>query len=605
MGTPEKRPRLPFHHFLDVLVGLFAIGAFLSEWLPAVGVAAAIALFLGAFPRLVWLTSPGGAGPWPYTRGAYRFAQAMRLALFAGGLALLVAGHSLGWLPILAASSVAILEGATGFSVALLVFAYLKASFVRRAAGVPEPAAPGAGGNPNCVVCNTLAAAPYDRCRWCSENSIRWCCLLQTSLLLMLLMVIGFLLSTTLALWVTKLLVTLSIVTVVALGLSVKWQTDDLIRALDESARGRERHAARCDFLRRLALADSIESAAEWTVRHVHEAVGAGRISVMLVEGEVLRIAASRGIAPEVARQVAVPVAQRICGAAFSTGRAVIFRDVPAEQPGLALGLQGAGASITLPLVSAPMQAGGRKVGCINATEMPRGEFAPEDVDELEFAAEAAAISLVAQVARRQVEQANYDTIRALAQAVEAKDPYTHGHSLRVRTWSVALGRELGLGDERLQVLSRAAELHDIGKLAVPDEVLKGARRLTEEEWVLMRQHPHRGVQMINHIGFLGPALPAILHHHERLDGGGYPEGLAGEAIPLEGRIMAVVDSYDAMTSARPYRPAKPHEEAAAELRRCAGTQFDPVCVEAFLRLLGDEAETPVGAAAGHPSADA
>jgi hypothetical protein len=596
MGTSENRSRLPFHHFLDVLAGVVAVGSFLTDWLPALGLAAGLALLLAAWPGAVWRTG-GPRGLWPYTRGAYRFAQGLRAVLLGAGLALLVTGRTLGWLPVLGAAAVAILEGTTGFSVTLLLFAYLQAAVGRRPPA--EAGAPAGGGNPNCLVCRILAAAPYDRCRWCSENSIRWCCLLQTSLLLMLLLAIAFLLTTTLAPWVTKLLVTLSIVTVVALGLSIKWQTDDLIRALDKSARQRARESARCDFLRRLALTDSIESAAETAVAFVHEAVGAGRISVMRVDGQVLRIAASMGIPGAIARQVAVPVSKRICGQVFSTGRAVVLRDAPAEQPALALGLQGAGASVTLPLVSAPMQAGGRKVGCINATAMPRGEFAPEDIEEMEFAAEAAAISLAAQIARRQVEQANYDTIRALALAVEAKDTYTHGHSLRVRAWSVALGKELGLSEARLRMLAIAAELHDIGKLAVPDEVLKGARGLTEEEWVLVRQHPFRGVQMVYHMGFLAAALPAIHYHHERLDGTGYPEGLQGDRIPLEARIMAVVDSYDAMTSLRPYRPAKGHEEAAEELRRCAGRQFDPACVEAFLRILGDEGEAAVGAAAG------
>ena len=159
------------------------------------------------------------------------------------------------------------------------------------------------------------------------------------------------------------------------------------------------------------------------------------------------------------------------------------------------------------------------------------------------------------------------------------------------------MARELGLSGPRLNALTHAAELHDIGKIAIPDEILKAPRQLTAEEWAIVQEHPRRGVEMIRHLEFLGPARDAILSHHERIDGRGYPNGLAGEDIPLEARIMAVIDSYDAMTSARPYRPPLTHEEAAEELRRCIGAQFDPRCVEAFLGLVGEEAQT-VGAGA-------
>jgi HD-GYP domain-containing protein (c-di-GMP phosphodiesterase class II) len=147
----------------------------------------------------------------------------------------------------------------------------------------------------------------------------------------------------------------------------------------------------------------------------------------------------------------------------------------------------------------------------------------------------------------------------------------------------------MGLSGDRLKALSYSAELHDIGKLAVPDSILQASRRLTEAEWAIVREHPRRGTEMLKHLEFLKDSLPAILHHHERLDGGGYPHGLADEEIPLEAKILAVIDSYDAMTSARAYRPALPHDAAASELHRCTGTQFDGAVVETFLRLLGDD----------------
>ena len=241
------------------------------------------------------------------------------------------------------------------------------------------------------------------------------------------------------------------------------------------------------------------------------------------------------------------------------------------------------------PLVTARLSAVGRKIGVLNATDKPDGGFTKDDLRELEFASEATAISLSSQLTCRDLERANLAAIITLALAVEAKDPYTHGHSLRVEVWATAIGRALGLIGARLQMLSYAAELHDIGKLAVPDSILKANRRLTESEWAAIREHPRRGTELIKHLTFLKGAEPAILYHHERLDGSGYPQGLVGNQIPLEARILAVVDAYDAMTSARAYRPAMPPEVATAELRRCTGTQFDPEVVDACLRLQAEQ----------------
>ena len=373
---------------------------------------------------------------------------------------------------------------------------------------------------------------------------------------------------------------------------------DDLVPTLNgpDTARDgvtgeREAELRRCNFIRRLTTTESSEEAAKAAIDHIVNSVGARRISVMVVEQGRLRILASRGIPEDVAAGVSVRVDSRICGLVFSTGRAVVFRNVLLEMPDMAIGLEGCGGSVSLPLVSAPMGANGHKIGCINVTDHPAGEFSARDISELEFAAQVSGISISAHVAERGVEQANYDTVRVLVRTVEAKDVYTHGHSLRVQHWALEVAKKLGFDKQRLQVLSYAGELHDIGKLAVPDDVLHAPRALTDGEWAVIRRHPVRGVEMIEHIGFLRPAIPAIRHHHERLDGQGYPDGLSGEKIPLEARILAVVDSYDAMTSIRPYRTPLSHEAAAAELRRGTGTQFDARCVEAFLALLGGEGE--------------
>ncbi|WP_159669386.1 HD-GYP domain-containing protein [Streptomyces mexicanus] len=177
-------------------------------------------------------------------------------------------------------------------------------------------------------------------------------------------------------------------------------------------------------------------------------------------------------------------------------------------------------------------------------------------------------------------------TIRALVQAVDLKDGYTRGHSERVGRASMMIARELGMDDERVEVLRFAGILHDIGKLGVPTRLLRKDGPLTPEERRVIELHPEYGHEMVRGISFLGEARAAILHHHERLDGSGYPYGLSGDRIPECARVVAVADAFDAMTSSRSYRRPRPVPEALRELRRCAGAQFAPRMVTALVRAL-------------------
>jgi putative nucleotidyltransferase with HDIG domain len=172
--------------------------------------------------------------------------------------------------------------------------------------------------------------------------------------------------------------------------------------------------------------------------------------------------------------------------------------------------------------------------------------------------------------------------MESLSATVDARDAYTAGHSRRVQQLALAIGRELGLSQAELELLGHAALFHDIGKLAVPDAVLLKPSKLTDEEWALMQRHAEEGAHIINRLGFLNDAVPAIRHHHERFDGAGYPDGLKGEEIPLGARIIHVADAFDSMLTTRVYRPARPAHEALAELRRNVGTQFCPRCVGAL-----------------------
>ncbi len=180
-------------------------------------------------------------------------------------------------------------------------------------------------------------------------------------------------------------------------------------------------------------------------------------------------------------------------------------------------------------------------------------------------------------------------TMAALCQAVETKDFYTRGHSERVSKAAGMLAREIGMRTERVEAIRYAGMLHDVGKLGVPTKVLQKTGALTEEELAAIQLHPMRGLEIVRQIGFLEEALAGIMHHHERVDGKGYPMGLARDEIPEFARVIAVADAFDSMTSNRSYRGARSIAEAVAELRKWSGTQFDPVLVDAFVVALARE----------------
>jgi putative two-component system response regulator len=174
-------------------------------------------------------------------------------------------------------------------------------------------------------------------------------------------------------------------------------------------------------------------------------------------------------------------------------------------------------------------------------------------------------------------------TLEAFSETIEQKDAYTKGHCNRVRNISVALGKALRLSHERLAILEGGALLHDIGKIGISEEILNKKGKLTQMEFDIIRMHPISGERIINHIEMFQPYRPIIRSHHERMDGTGYPDGLKGEEIPFDVRIVSLADAFDAMTSNRAYRSALPTEIAVEEIKICSGTQFDPEIVEVFM----------------------
>ena len=176
-------------------------------------------------------------------------------------------------------------------------------------------------------------------------------------------------------------------------------------------------------------------------------------------------------------------------------------------------------------------------------------------------------------------------TIEAFNSALEAKDPYTSGHAFRVEEYSVKLAKSYGLPKEKIQNIKNAAVLHDIGKIGIRDSVLNKAEKLTQEEYQEIMTHPTIGADIIKKVDFLERISDIIRYHHERYDGRGYPEGLSGEEAPIEAYILALADSYDAMTSDRPYRKALTHDKAIEEIKNNTGTQFHPGLAEKFIEV--------------------
>ena len=189
------------------------------------------------------------------------------------------------------------------------------------------------------------------------------------------------------------------------------------------------------------------------------------------------------------------------------------------------------------------------------------------------------------EAAYRQLQETYRTTLEALGSALDTRDVGTEAHSRRVHGYALAIAREAGVPDADMTDLAHGTLLHDIGKIGIPDAILLKPGPLTKDEWVIMRRHPEIGKRLIESIPFLRGAVPIVHCHHEKWDGSGYPRGLTGEEIPVGARIFSVVDALDAMTFDRPYSKAIAFEAARAEIKRCAGSHFDPQVVEAFFRV--------------------
>ncbi len=318
------------------------------------------------------------------------------------------------------------------------------------------------------------------------------------------------------------------------------------------------------------------------------ELLGCQAGSLLMVDSETEELIFKVSVGPAGATLVdkRLPPGAGIAGAVARNGIPLIVNDAKAD-PRHYGDIDASTALKTKSLLCVPLTSKGRTIGVVEVMNKTSGApFSEEDRDLLAAFALQGAIALDNARLYSDLRRAFADTVRIIANAVEARDTYTRGHTGRVTQLAMATARAMGWSREQLETLETGALLHDIGKIGISDTILLKPRELTNDEYVEMMRHPIVGAKMLEGVAALRPMLPYILYHQERYDGLGYPFGLAGNEIPLEGRILAVVDTFDAMTSDRPYRKGLTEEEAISEIVHNRGTQFDPDVVDALLRAL-------------------
>jgi HD-GYP domain-containing protein (c-di-GMP phosphodiesterase class II) len=320
-----------------------------------------------------------------------------------------------------------------------------------------------------------------------------------------------------------------------------------------------------------LEAAESICAAETSSIWEVDAA--AGELFFRVVRGRA---------APEISN-LRIPLGEGIVGAVAMSGRAERIDDVAADPRWRG---DVSPSFDTRAMLAAPLVSRGRVVGVLQLLNpVGRERFSADDLRRLRHFAGPLAHSLENARLYAAQQRIFVETVTAMAEAVEKRDPYTGGHLQRVVAYSLLLGSELGLKTDELETLRLGATLHDIGKIGVPDGVLLKAGPLDEAEAAVMRRHPADGAAIVSRIEALKPLVPIVRNHHERIDGKGYPDRLAGDGIPLVARIVAVADTYDAMTTSRPYRKALPPSTAAAEIRRVTGAHLCPTVAAVFERL--------------------
>ncbi|MCD6219363.1 HD-GYP domain-containing protein [Candidatus Calescamantes bacterium] len=310
----------------------------------------------------------------------------------------------------------------------------------------------------------------------------------------------------------------------------------------------------------------------------------AGTVRLYNEEREELILKVTYGLSKKYTEKPAIKVGESVAGLVFQTGKPLVVEHLRKDKrylyPEFPL------KEKVFSLISAPLKTSDKKLGVVSVYfSLPRS-FSKEEIDFFSIMAHFVSIIINNYSLQEELYRHHRETIASLILELESKDPYLKGHSERVAELSEKIARELRLPPHEVRIIREMAVLHDLGKIVLDSTIMHKPGPLTPEEWAIMKQHPLLGERIVSPIKAMEKGRALIRHHHERVDGKGYPNGLKGDSIPLSAKIVAVADAYDAMTSLRPYRSAYSKEKAIEELKKNAGKQFDKRVVEVALRVL-------------------
>lgn len=308
--------------------------------------------------------------------------------------------------------------------------------------------------------------------------------------------------------------------------------------------------------------------------------------SILLMDEEKgqLYFAAATGIKKNEIKKIYLKKGEGIAGWVAENGKPLHIPDVSKDKLFSKKVDQMTGFT-THSVLAVPLKIEDKVIGVTEVVNKKKNKkFSSEDIELLEILSTAGALAIQKARLYQDLNELFISAVRAIADAIEAKDHYTRGHCERMRRFSLIIAEGLNLSEKEKKDLELSALLHDLGKIGVPDTILLKNDKPTPEEWEILKKHPVIGEEILKEIKQLKNVLPGVRYHHERYDGKGYPDGIAGENIPLMARILAVADSYDAMTSDRPYRKGLATDIAEQELIRLKGQQFDPQCIDIFLQ---------------------
>ena len=350
-----------------------------------------------------------------------------------------------------------------------------------------------------------------------------------------------------------------------------------------------EKHNQRLDLLYKVGKKTGsileVPKLLDQIMRLTQQTLRASASSVLLVDdgGRELHFQVAEGKAGKALRQMSLGVESGIAGWVACHGKPLIINNVTTDRR-FNQDIDKATGFVTRSVLAVPLVLGRKVIGVIEVLNKVDGSgFNEQDLEVLVAIASTAAVAIDNDKLQQAVLGGYISTVKALAAAIDAKDPYTRGHSQRVMEYAFLGAVPLLFSAQELQAIEQGGILHDIGKIGIDDRILRKPAHLTPKEWSAMRNHPSIGANIIREVPFLETVGKLILYHHEKYDGTGYPEGLRAEDIPIGARLLAVADAFDTMTTDRAYRAALSVSDALNELRRCTGTQFCPVAVDAFI----------------------